>query len=392
MKTPVRRTAARRAEKTEGGKMKVREIVNVLEEIAPPHLAAEWDNVGLLVGNAEAGATRLMLCIDLTEQVLREATRARVGMVMAYHPPLFKAISRVTVAENPVIYDAASAGVAVYSMHTALDAAPGGANDALAELLGIAKPRALEPVVRRGGYKVVIFAPADEVSKVADAAFEAGAGRIANYERCAFFSHGIGTFFGAEGSKPTVGRAGRQEAAEELRLEVIAPKDKVSAICSAVRAVHSYEAPAIDIYPLEEAPAGCGLGRIGRLKKPATVGSLISRIKKKTQLKKVLLAVGAGHKRGDGRGRLVTTAACCVGSCGSLFRPAAAAGATFYLTGEMRHHDALEAIAAGLDVVCLGHSNSERIALAKLAERLSVKLPKVKVLLSDTDRDPFNIV
>jgi len=372
--------------------MKVHEIVKALETIAPPELAADWDNVGLLVGDGQAEAGALMLCVDLTERVLAEAVAAKAGMVMAYHPVIFKPVPRLTANDSPVAYEAAARGLAVYSMHTALDAAPGGTNDVLAEALGLSDTRPLAPAVRRGGYKVVVFTPAEDVSAVADAAFAAGAGRIAEYERCAFFSHGIGTFLGGPKSNPTVGQAGRQEATEELRLEVVVPAAKVSAVCSAIRAAHSYETPALDVYPLEEVVDGCGMGRIGRLGRPATVSSLVGRIKKATGLRKVLLAAGPRGSSGDGRGRLVSVAACCAGACGTLYEQAAAEGATFYLTGEMRHHDALAAVAAGVNVVCLGHSNSERIALKHLADRLSVLLPKLKVLLAAADQDPFEIV
>ena len=363
-----------------------------MEQIAPPGLAASWDNVGLLVGDSEADAGKLMLCIDLTEDVLAEAGRLKVRMVMAYHPVIFKPISRLTAADCPAAYGAAAAGLAVYSMHTALDAAPGGTNDVLAELLGLKDPRPLEPIVRGGQHKVVTFTPAGDISRVADAAFAAGAGLIGNYERCAFFSHGIGTFTGGLETRPVVGQAGRQEATEELRLELIAPKEKVAAVCEAIRAAHSYETPAIDVYPLEEVLPECGPGRIGRLPKPSTVGALINRIKKGAGLKKVLLAAASSHAPGHGGGKLVSVAACCAGSCGELHSAAAAGGATFYLTGEMRHHDALAAAAEGLNVVCLGHSNSERIALKRLAGRIAAALPKLNVILSQTDKDPFRIV
>ena len=372
--------------------MKVREIVRALEAIAPPRLAAEWDNVGLLIGDMSGEAGKLMLCIDLTEKVLAEVVRAKVGMVMAYHPVIFKPISRLTVGEAPVAYAAAAHGLAVYSMHTALDAAPGGTNDILAEVLNLKDPRPVEPIVLQSGYKIVVFTPPEDASHIADAAFEAGAGRIGHYERCAFFSHGIGTFVGGPQSRPVIGQAGRQEATEELRLEVVAPKERVAEICSAIRAAHSYETPAIDVYPLDETPPDSGMGRIGRLPRPVTAAALIGRIKKAVGLKQVLLAASTDRKSGDGKGRLVSVAACCVGSAGSLYRAAAAGGATFYLTGEMRHHDALAATAAGMNVVCLGHSNSERITLKRLADRLAVTLPKLKVVIAKSDADPFKVV
>ncbi len=375
--------------------MKVSRIVRTLETIAPPQQAAEWDNVGLLVGDPSADVRKLLLCIDLTEQVLGEAVREKVGMVMAYHPVIFKSVSRITSDETPVLYTAARKEVAVYSTHTALDAAPGGTNDVLADAMGLTERKVLEPIVSTGFCKIVVFTPPDDLSEVADAAFSAGAGQIGDYSECAFFCHGIGSFFSRPAAHPSAGITGRGGAAEELRLEMIAPRSKASAICAAVRTAHSYEEPAIDVYPLEQPADNCGLGRIGRLKRPVTVRTMINRIKKATGLKRVLVTSPTASptriKSGDGRGALVSTASCCAGSCGKLFRKGVAGGATFYLTGEMGHHDALEARDSGMTVVCLGHSNSERITLVHLVERLKPLLPKVNVVLSKYDKDPFEI-
>jgi len=149
--------------------------------------------------------------------------------------------------------------------------------------------------------------------------------------------------------------------------------------------------PLVEVYPLSGRVEGQGMGRVGCLARPAGVRTLITRIKRGLGVPRVLLTratAGPGH-RADHR---VTTAACGAGSCGGLFRAAASAGASFYLTGEMRHHDLLAAAAAGLNVVCVGHSNSERIALTSLAAALAESLPDLPVTLSRRDRDPIEIV
>jgi len=376
--------------------MKVSDVVKALETLAPPSLSAKWDNVGLLVGDAGAEARKVLLCIDLTPQVLAEAAKVKAQMVMAYHPVIFKGVSRLTADASPAAYEAARRGLAVYSMHTALDAAPGGTNDVLAEVLGLAGHRPLEPVTEGGSCKIVIFVPPADLSRVAEAAFAAGAGRIGRYYDCAFFAHGIGAFCGGEGSNPTVGHVGRHEVTEEVRLEMVAPKADVPAVCAAARAAHSYEEPVIDVYPLEGCPDERGMGRVGRLARPATAASLIARVKRATRLKNVLVAgggesAGRADRRARKAGSLVKIAACSAGSAGSMYQAAAKAGATFFLTGEMHHHDALAATAAGMTVVCLGHSNSERITLPRLARRLGKLLPGLAVLVSQRDKDPFRV-
>ncbi len=362
----------------------VADVCRELERIAPPGLAKEWDNVGLIVGDLSAHVSSLLLTIDLTEAVLNEAQRAGATMAMAYHPPIFRPIGRVTREAAPVVWLAAKAGLAVYSPHTALDCPAGGTNDVLAVAIGIENAIPLEPALSAGECKVAVYVPPDDVSAVASAAFGAGAGRIGNYTHCSFRSVGTGSFWGQEGARPAIGQAGRLEEVEELRLEVIAPRDRLAGVLSAIRAAHSYETPAIDVYPLEGLPSDSGIGRIGHLAKPISVAALVDRLKRVTGLSKVLLA-GEMKKR-------VTTAACGAGSCGSLFQAAAEAGADVYVTGEIRHHDALAAVAAGLTVICLGHSNSERLVLPPLARRIRKALPGLKVMISKEDRDPLAVV
>ena len=368
--------------------MKVRDAATALEALAPTAAAEEWDNVGLLIGDADARLKTLMLCIDLTAEVLAEAREHKAEMVMAYHPVIFKPLSRLTAETATVAWAAARAGLAVFSLHTALDVAAGGTNDALAESIGLSDLRPLRPISGDGLCKVVVFTQPAEAETVARAAFDAGAGWIGNYSRCAFTSAGEGQFHGEAGSKPAVGRAGQTERTQELRIEITAPLAAAGRVAKAIRQAHSYEEPVVDVYPLA-GPTGltprAGMGRVGRLARRASIETLLRRAKRAAGVRRALVA-----RPPDDPGP-IEVAACAAGSAGSLWKDARAAGAQLYLTGEMRHHDALAAAAAGLTVVCLGHSNSERPALARVAEHLAAEMPKLNVLQSQADRDPFEI-
>lgn len=364
----------------------VKDVCRVLDDLAPSELAEDWDNVGLLIGEGSAEVRRLLLCIDLTREVLDEAQSGKAEMVLAYHPVIFKPLSRLTADRAPVVYEAIRSGLAVYCPHTALDSASGGTNDVLADLLGLQDRRPLEPTSGAGSCKIVTFVPESDQDPVAQAAFAAGAGRIGEYDSCSFATRGLGTFRGSERSNPTVGQAGTFEAVEELRLELIAPSHRVAGVCEAIRLAHSYEEPPIDVYPLREMPGPLGLGRAGRLPRPVKLGTLLGRIRKGLGVNRLLIAGG------DDPERMIGTVAVAAGACGGMWHAAADAGASLYLTGEMKHHDALAAAAAGLCVVCAGHSNTERITLSRLAERLSADLPGLQTALSATDRDPFHIV
>ena len=98
--------------------------------------------------------------------------------------------------------------------------------------------------------KLVVFVPREALDIVREALFEAGAGRIGDYERCSFYTEGTGTFFGGEGTDPDVGQAGREQRVAELRLETVFPEERQAEIVEALRRAHPYEEPAFDVYPL----------------------------------------------------------------------------------------------------------------------------------------------
>lgn len=364
--------------------MRLQQLIDAMEMIAPTRFAESWDNVGLLAGDPAQEISRAMLTIDYTREVAEEARTGECDCVIAYHPPIFEAMKRVCAPS--LVFDAIRRGVAVYSPHTALDIADGGTNDMLAEVLGLNAERTgpLRPSpTKPNSLKLVTFVPADALEKVSAALFEAGAGRIGNYTRCSFRGEGTGTFFGEAGANPAVGQAGKLETAPEVRLETLVPLDKLAAVVMALRASHPYEEPAFDLLQLHAEPAGRGMGRIGDLSATVDRGQIIERIKRGLGLAQVLIA---GPTAGPAR-RL----ACCAGACGDLLNDALAQGADVYLTGEMRHHDALKAAQRGMTVVCALHSNSERKVLGRLKDRLVAMLPELGLMIAKADRDPFEI-
>ena len=127
----------------------VHDICSVMESIAPTALAQDWDNVGLLAGDPTAGVRRVLLCIDLTPPVVEEAIAEKVQFVMAYHPPIFKPAASLRAdssGTDAAVFRCIERGIALYSTHTALDAADLGTNDAIAKLCGLKKNEPLEYV------------------------------------------------------------------------------------------------------------------------------------------------------------------------------------------------------------------------------------------------------
>jgi dinuclear metal center YbgI/SA1388 family protein len=362
--------------------MRISDLTDALESIAPTRHAESWDNVGLLLGDPDQTVSKVMLAIDYTAEVAAEAQRNGCEAVIAYHPPIFQPLKRI--AAGSVIHDAMRRGVAIYSPHTALDVAQGGTNDMLADVLGLTERSPLKlSEIKSSQYKLVVFVPEEALAKVSEALFAAGAGHIGKYSSCSFRTPGVGTFFGEEGANPAVGRSGRLETAPEVRLETVVPVSKVEPVVRAMRLSHPYEEPAFDLVQLAAPAQGIGIGRVGSLPDPVERPELFARIKQGLEIAHLLVA-GAT----DGA---VRRAAVCAGACGDLLDAAIAQKAELYLTGEMRHHDALKAARAGVTVVCTLHSNSERAVLRRLREQLGQRLAQIQFLLSQSDQDPFSV-
>lgn len=363
---------------------RLKEFLKTADDLAPLKWAESWDNVGLLAGDPEQTVSHALLTIDYTREVVDEARKLGCDLVIAYHPPIFKPVSRLLAGD--VVYDAIRRGVAIYSPHTALDVAAGGTNDLLADILELEDRRPLRlSNVADSQCKLVTFAPRDAVERVSQALFDAGAGRIGDYSSCSFQTQGHGTFLGdPDKTHPAVGESGRLERVEEVKIETVVPNAKLADVAAALRKSHPYETPAFDLVRLAAPPEGVGIGRVGRLARPTPRRELIERVRRGLNVEHVLVA---GPTEGD-----VSRAAVCAGSCGDLLNEAISHGAAFYLTGEMRHHDALKAARAGVTVVCVLHSNSERAVLPRWAARLAEALPDMKFSVSRADRDPFFIL
>ena len=362
--------------------MRLSTILDILESLAPTRHAESWDNVGLLAGDPAQEVSSAILAIDYTAEVAVETQRKNCDLVIAYHPPIFNAIKRLTAGS--LIFDAIRRGVAIYSPHTALDVAEGGTNDMLADAVGIGERQPLKLIEPKSmQHKLIVFVPTEAVEKVSAALFLAGAGKIGHYSACSFQSSGTGTFFGEVGTNPAIGKSGTLEKVAEVKLETVVPISCVEAVIAALRQSHPYEEPAFDLQVLAAAPEGLGMGRVGALKQPASRGEVFERIKRELQIDHLLIA---GPREG-----IVHRAAVCAGACGNHLDDAIAQKVDLYVTGEMRHHDAIKAAAAGLTVVCTLHSNSERAVLWRLRDRLAKEAVGVQFHISEVDRDPFAI-
>ncbi len=342
--------------------------MQVMEQWAPASAAESWDRVGLQVGDPAAPAGKAWTALELDDALLAAALDAGVQMLLLHHPPLFRPLDAIRTDRVEVtrLLQAAAAPMAIFAAHTNLDSAPGGVNDVLGRRLGLEAMRPLVPGKPGKLVKLVAFTPAEALEKVSAALFESGAGRIGDYRECSFAAVGVGSFLAPEGGDPYVGRAGAKEMVEELRLETVLPATQLSRALAALRSAHPYEEPAVDIYALEQAPDGFGLGRVGELAASREAGDLAAWAAGE-------LGAGYGHM-GGAPPKEISRVAVVGGSGGDLLPAAAAAGAQLLITGEASHHAAQQAADLGLGILCLGHYQTEVVIVEPWAQRLGREL------------------
>ncbi|WP_419878947.1 Nif3-like dinuclear metal center hexameric protein [Brevibacillus centrosporus] len=364
-------------------------VIQYVERLAPKSLAYEGDKIGLHVGTLQKQVKKVMVALDVLESVVDEAIAEGVDLIVAHHAVIYRPLKniRTDMAAGRVFEKLIKHDIAVYTAHTNLDVAVGGMNDWLAEAIGLNKVEVLDVIHRDSWKKLAVFVPASHRDAVFQAISEAGAGFVGNYSHCSFQTEGTGTFKPGEGTNPFIGTTGKLEKVEEVKLEMVVPASRQSAVVKAMLAAHPYEEVAYDIIPLEQAGTGYGIGRIGVLPQPMTLRQLAELVKERFSLQGLRVV-------GDLDGQVKKVAV--VGGDGSSFvSKAIFKGADAYLTGDIGYHTAHDAQAEGLSIIDAGH-NIEKIMKQKLADYLNELLKangyQTEVIASTMHTDPFQFV
>lgn len=316
------------------------ELIAVLEGWFDPGWAESWDAVGLVCGDGGEPVERVLLAVDAVPATVAEAVESGAGLLVTHHPLLLTAVHGVP-ADDPkggLVHRMIRGGVAHYVAHTNADVARPGVSDALAERLGLRDLRPLEPQDETAFDKLVVYVPTPDADRVVDALAAVGAGRLGDYDRCAWTTTGTGTFRPGPGAEPTIGRVGAIETVSEARVEMVVPRARRGAAVAALRQAHPYEEPAFDLLAMSSLPGRRGTGRVGVLPRSMSLAEF-------TEHAAATLPATAWGVRTAGRlDRTVETVAVCGGSGGSLAGLARAAGADAFLTADLKHHSTVEAV------------------------------------------------
>lgn len=368
---------------------KVSDVLGIINSLAPFDLAEEWDNAGLQVGNPSAFAGKIMVALDAGKSAVEAAVAAGCQLLLTHHPMIFRPLKKISTADplGRLIALAIINDLAIIALHTNFDIADGGVNDLLAERLGVSVCRPLRVTVVEDLVKLCVFVPKGHEEEVMNALFSFS-GFIGNYRDCSFQTGGVGTFKPLKGAAPFLGEINKREYAEESRIEVLLRKADVTAAVGSLIAVHPYEEPAFDIYPLVNKGKTDGLGRLGELPAAVTLSEFAVTVKERLGLDGVRF-VGAANRK-------VRKIALCGGSGASLIRDAWNLGADVMVTGDIKYHEAREAEDLGLALVDAGHFGTEQPMIRGLTELLGKELAKkgyeAEITAFEGEKEPFRYI
>lgn len=362
--------------------MKLRELTNYLESLAPLSSQESYDNSGLIVGDPQMEVTGAIVSLDCLESVVEEAIAKKCNVVIAHHPILFKGLKRLNGTDyvQRTILKAIKNDIALYAIHTNLDNFRYGVNAEIGKRIGLENIQVLAPK-KEVLSKLVVFVPDDYVDSVMTALFDAGAGSIGNYGECSFSTSGNGTFLPLEGSDPFAGKVGERENSLETKIEVLVSKHRLNSVVKAMKEAHPYEEVAYEAYPILNENNFEGAGMIGMLSEPIATTDFLQHLK---------TTFNCGIIRHtELMDETVQTVAYCGGAGSFLLGNAISQNADIFITGDYKYHEFFDADKR-IIIADIGHYESEQYTSNLLEGILTKKFPKFAVHLTGVNTNPIN--
>lgn len=342
-------------------------FVDYFEKEIPLWLAEEKDPVGLHVGDLTQTVRKILVTLDVRPAVVQEAIRVGADFILAHHPPIFRPLSRLDLADpqTRMYADLIKHDIRVYAAHTNLDNAQDGMNDWLAEALGLEQVEVMDVNLTFPLKKLSVYVPETHYVQVRDALTAAGAGHITdNYIDCSYTLSGIGRFTPVGDAHPTIGNVGEPEEVQEKRIEVVLKESDREQVMRALFLAHPYEEPVYETYTIDQLqPQVYGLGRVGNLPEAKDLKAFVKQVKETFEVDGLRVVMPNPEVK-------IQRVAVCGGDAGKYYRKALAKGADVYITGDVYYHTAHDMEAEGLTVIDPGH-NIEKICIPKLVERVT---------------------
>jgi len=363
--------------------MKVKNLLNNLDKIAPFSLQESFDNSGIQFADLDAPVTKILLSLDVTRRVLDEALKNKVNLIITHHPLLFSPLKQITKQKNPLLYQAITNKINILALHTNFDLAENGLNDYVANLLGIKKISPLQGSSEKI-FKFAVYVPVQHADKVSQAIFKAGAGKIGKYTETSFNISGKGTFKPMEGTNSFIGKIGNREEVQEIKIETVVPERYLKSVIQAMQNTHPYEEPAYDIYELKT-NLFYGIGMYGKINQEKEIVEFSREVKNILRASYVRL-IKSNNKK-------IKKIALCTGAGSSLLEQVSNLDIDLYITGDITYHNALRAKELGLNILEVEHYDTEKFFVDALYNQLlKLGIPKNILIKSKKMESPYQLM
>jgi dinuclear metal center YbgI/SA1388 family protein len=362
--------------------MKIHEITDHLEEIAPLHYQESYDNSGLLVGDINSKVKGALISLDCTESVIDEAISLGINLVISHHPIIFSSLNKINGRNyvERVIIKAIKNDIAIYAIHTNLDNVFEGVNNKIAEKLGLINCKILLPKSKQIK-QLVVYCPLTHSLALKEALLENGAGSFRNYDNCSFSVKGKGTFRPKKGSSPFLGNLEELEEVDEERLEFFFNNEDENLLLDVMHQNHPYEQVAFQVYSLDNISSEIGSGMIGDLQKEIESKEYLDSLKSKMSTECIRHTKLINKK--------IKKIAICGGSGSFLLEEAKRQNADLFVSSDFKYHEFFDA-EDKIIIADIGHFESEQFTKDLIYDLLSKKFTKFAVQLSKVNTNPIN--
>lgn len=360
--------------------MTIAQITQYLESIAPANLQESFDNAGLLTGQSDWPCTGILISLDATEEVVKEAVEKGCNLVVSHHPIVFSGLKKINgknYVERAVIA-AIRNDIALFAIHTNLDHVWNGVNGKIADLIGLQNKRVLLPKEQLL-MKLITYVPEKQADQVRQALFDAGAGTIGHYNECSFSVSGSGTFKGDDTTQPFAGVPGVRQTEPEQQVQVIVPNWLQGKVQKALLQAHPYEEVAFDWVSLNNTHPQIGSGMIGELETPMNEPDFLQLLKDRFGVPIV--------RHTPFLGKPIQKVAVCGGAGSFLTKVAKSSGADCFVTADLKYHEFFDADGQLL-LADIGHFESEQFTIDLLFDVLREKYPNFAVLKTGIVTNP----
>lgn len=344
--------------------MKIKTVINYLESIAPPMYQENYDNAGLIVGNAEQSINGVLICLDSTEAVVEEAIAKNCNLIVAHHPIVFKGLKKITGKSyvERVLIKAIQNEIAIYAIHTNLDNVYfSGVNAKIAEKIELINTKILAPKGMLN--KLFAFSPIHQSELLKKQLFEIGAGVKPELNQHSYATLGVDT--------------SNKHAAGKIKMEITFP----NALRASIVNLLTKENIDYDIIKTENKDVFIGSGMIGELKKPMEEMTFLKMLKKKMKVTCIRYTQLLDKK--------IKKVALCGGAGGFLLGKAIQQRADIFITADYKYHEFFDADQK-IIIADIGHYESEQFTIELIHKVLSQKFSNFAAHCTEVNTNPVH--